>query len=399
MLIQVSKNVSPTKLLVSFSGLLQEDQAMGVEQEKTVIYDHRISTVVPATVTGNAVLHELTTMDLIMKLHYQRAVYYFNQTEIIDAITIADLKNPMFLWLNIYYPMAGRIRRAESGRPLIKCNDCGLRIIEAKCTRTLGEWLDVESSSRWRLLVPDKVLGPDLQFSPMAYMQVELIGDGWLAPNTRKMATNSFRITETKLKKMQPEKLKQVPTFVIISALIWKCLAKIRKSRESKMATICRYLTLAKCSKILNNTLKTSTVRLDSSAANFGLLELATLICKQEADEWQSVEELVDIENGKPDFVLYGANLTFVDMEGINLYGLELKGQKPIQVDYSIDGVGDEGAVLVLQGPQRANATSSNQERIVMVILPEDEIPQLCELLSGEFGITQDLKINRKLSL
>ncbi|RZR70869.1 hypothetical protein BHM03_00001994 [Ensete ventricosum] len=289
MLIQVSKNVSPTKLLVSFSGLLQEDQAMGVEQEKTVIYDHRLSTVVPATVTGNAVLHELTTMDLIMKLHYQRAVYYFNQTEIIDGITIADLKNPMFLWLNIYYPMAGRIRRAESGRPLIKCNDCGLRIIEAKCTRTLGEWLDVESSSRWRLLVPDKVLGPDLQFSPMAYMQ--------------------------------------------------------------------------------------------------------------EADEWQSVEELVDIENGKPDFVLYGANLTFVDMEGINLYGLELKGQKPIQVDYSIDGVGDEGAVLVLQGPQRANATSSNQERIVMVILPEDEIPQLCELLSGEFGITQDLKINRKLSL
>lgn len=149
---------------------------MGVEQEKTAIYDHRISTVVPATVTGNAVLHELTNMDLIMKLHYLRAVYYFNQSEITDGITIADLKNPMFLWLNICYPMAGRIRRAESGRPLIKCNDCGLRIIEARCTRTLGEWLDVESSSssRWRLLVPDKVLGPDLQFSPMVYMQVIL---------------------------------------------------------------------------------------------------------------------------------------------------------------------------------------------------------------------------------
>ncbi|CAL9104261.1 unnamed protein product [Musa textilis] len=443
---------------------------MGVGQEKTVIYDHRISTVVPATVTGNAVLHELTNMDLIMKLHYLRAVYYFNQSEIIDGITIAGLKNPMFLWLDIYYPTAGRIRTAESGRPLIKCNDCGLRIIEARCRRTLGEWLDVESSSRWRLLVPDKVLGPDLQFSPMVYMQqftrfkcggmaigyswahvlgdpmsatncinlwgelfsgnpppktlqlnnhqkkeenaatcvnvspkpipvkqVELNGDRWLAPNTRKMATNSFRITENKLKKMQPEQLKQVPTFVIISALIWKCLAKIRKSRESKMATICRYLTLAKCSKILNNMVKTSTVRLDSSAANFGLLELATLICKLEVDESKSVEELVDIENGKPDFVLYGANLTFVDMEGINLYGLELKGQKPVQVAYSIDGVGDEGAVLVLQDPQRTNATNSNQERIVIVILPEDEIQQLCELLSSEFGIAQDLKINRKL--
>ncbi|WOL18852.1 protein ECERIFERUM 26-like [Canna indica] len=435
------------------------DEAMGVELEKSAVYGHKFSTVVPAEATGDAVTRELTNMDLIMKLHYLRAVYYFKQSEVVDGLAITDLKEPMFPWLNVYYPVTGRIRTEAGSRPLIKCNDCGLRIIEAKCSRTLEEWLSVEDSSRWRPLVPEKVLGPELHFSPLVYIQftrfkcggmaigyswahllgdavsatncinlwgkflkgnpsletlrlsnhqkkaespakhvkapqkpvpvkqVKLAGECWQAPDTCKMATCSFKIAETDLKKMQGEKQNHVPPFAMISALIWKCLAKNGNDRESKSATICRNSTSLKSSDMLTNNLKASTITLDSSAANIDLLELATLILKHELDELESIDELIDRNSGKPDFVLYGANLTFIDMEGIDLYGLELKGQTPVQVDYNIDGIGDEGAVLVLQGRGRTDLTGSIQERTVMVTLPEDQINQLRGVLSSEFGI------------
>lgn len=216
------------------------------------------------------------------------------------------------------------------------------------------------------------------QEPPASVKQVEIVNDCWLFPNACKMATHSFKITETELDEMQREQKLQV--FELIAALFWLCLSKIQSGRELKLATICRHRTQAKCSDVLSNNIGISTVKLDSSAASVGLFRLANLIVKQEMDESESVEQLVDRNSGKPDFLLYGANLTFVDMRGINLFGLELKGQKPVKVDFSIDGVGDEGAVLVLPGPQRSDVT-------VMVILPEDQIPKLRRVLDSEFGI------------
>lgn len=155
--------------------ILIRGQAMSSDDQAAVT-GHRFSTVVPGDVTSSAAVHELTGMDLIMKLHYLRAVYYFAPSEVVDGFGIMDLKKPMFPWLNVYYPLAGRIRRAaEGGRPFIKCNDCGLRIVEASCGRTLEEWLHADqegATTRWRSLVPDKVLGPELHFSPLVYIQV-----------------------------------------------------------------------------------------------------------------------------------------------------------------------------------------------------------------------------------
>lgn len=227
--------------------------------------------------------------------------------------------------------------------------------------------------------------GPGPAPAPAPIKQVEIAEDVWLPPTARKMATHCFRITETELKKLHGE---QVPPFEMISALFWQCLARIRSRKEPELATICRAGTPAKNNEILHNKFRTSTIKLDSSAASVGLLELATRILKQDMDELGAVEALLDRNSGEPDFLLYGANLTFVDMGGINLYGLELKGQRPVQVDYSVDGVGEEGAILVLQSPQRTDLSGSAQERSVMVILPEDEIPSLCRALrSDDFGV------------
>ncbi|EHA8591829.1 putative protein ECERIFERUM 2 [Cocos nucifera] len=147
---------------------------MVVEAELPAVYGHKLSTVVPGNVTGETTVYELANIDLVMKLHYLRSVYYFKASEIIDNLTTKDLKEPMFPWLDVYYPVSGRIRRTDAGRPFVKCNDCGVRIVETKCGETLEEWLEIKDSSRWRQLVPEKVLGPDLPFSPPVFVQVIL---------------------------------------------------------------------------------------------------------------------------------------------------------------------------------------------------------------------------------
>ncbi|XP_073001925.1 protein ECERIFERUM 26-like [Typha latifolia] len=422
-----------------------------VNGESNAVYGHTLSTVVPASVTGETVAHELTNMDLAMKLHYLRGVYYFRQSEIINGLAILTIKEPMFPWLDVYFAVSGRIwRSSETERPFVKCNDCGVRIIEAKCSKTIEEWLEASELSQWRYLVSDKVLGPDLHFSPMVYIQftrfkcggmaigfswahvlgdaasatncinlwgkllggspppksytlhntqkksekaardslastkplsaklVDSVGDSWLSPNNCKMETYSFQITDAMLKYLMQSS--QATPFEMISALVWQNLAKVREGKELKTVTICRSDLPLRGIGNLSNEQKISSIALDYSADDVELSELAMLIAKEGTDETKMVEGLVDKDTGKPDVVVYGANLTFVDMQGIDLYGLELKGEKPVHVEYSMDGVGREGAVLVHQG-------GDGKGRILMVILPEDEITQLREMLQSAFGI------------
>lgn len=136
----------------------------------------RISSVVPGKVTGDDVDYPLANMSLALKLHYIRGVYFFS-AQAVEGLTISDLKKPMFPWLAFFYTSSGRIRRSETGRPFIKCNDSGVRIVEAFCDKTIEELLEVERNedrhfSVDSFLAHDQVLGPELGFSPLIYIQV-----------------------------------------------------------------------------------------------------------------------------------------------------------------------------------------------------------------------------------
>jgi hypothetical protein len=154
------------------------------EQEEVApgaVHGHRLSTVVPSSVTGE-VDYALADADLAFKLHYLRGVYYYPPGDVARGLATKVLKDPMFPWLDDYFPVAGRVRRAEQEaeaaadgaprRPYIKCNDCGVRIVEAKCDRDMDEWLRDDAPDRLRQLCYDKVLGPELFFSPLLYVQV-----------------------------------------------------------------------------------------------------------------------------------------------------------------------------------------------------------------------------------
>ncbi|KAL6843316.1 hypothetical protein ACP4OV_027029 [Aristida adscensionis] len=193
------------------SGMLISPAAPGAGAGAGIaLHGHRLSTVVPASVTGEAVDYELADADLLHKLHYLRAVHVFRATAPAPgagagagagALTMRALKEPMFQWLDMYFPVSGRLRRrhggdaaavvsdgdgaaaAAAGRPYVRCNDCGVRVVEAACDVTVDEWLEEEASrgGRARMLSYDKVIGPELFFSPLLYVQITSFKCGGMA--------------------------------------------------------------------------------------------------------------------------------------------------------------------------------------------------------------------------
>ncbi|KAF5955377.1 hypothetical protein HYC85_008233 [Camellia sinensis] len=437
---------------------------VSTDEVENPVHNLRLSSVVPARVTGDDKVHELTNMDLAMKLHYIRGLYFFD-SDSVRGLDISQLKTPMFQWLDLYHLTCGRIRRSEkNGRPFIKYNDSGVRIVEGNCSKTLDEWLGLKD----RCLVDDdqlvycQVVGPDLCFSPLVFIQftwfkcgglsvglswahilgdafsastfinkwgqimaghtplppqplrnipnseicqfpptlsekpfslkmVEPVGDYWLTANDCKMESHSFHITPKKLDHILSmtsglNQATQSQFFEILAALMWRSLAKVRGESEPRVVTICKNNSHNRGNEIPSNGQVIGIVKADFKVEKAELLELIKLIGEKMVDERNVIEELVERKNEKLDFIVYGANLTFVDLEEVDIYGLQLKGKKPVYANYMVAGIGDEGTVLVLPGPE--NGKQGNGEgRTITVILPENQMVGLKNALRKEWGI------------
>ncbi|XP_062030036.1 protein ECERIFERUM 2-like [Rosa rugosa] len=424
----------------------------------------KITTVVPATVTGGKV-HELTNMDLAMKLHYIKGVYFFNG-DAVEGLTMYDLKKPMFQLLQLYFPAAGRIRRSETGRPFITCNDGGVRIVEARCDETVDEWLAmaVEDDSAFDGLVYNQALGdPDLGFSPLIFLQftwfkcggmsvgiswahvlgdafsastfinlwgkimagpvphkslhipdfakselplsvlpklkpnslrrVDSVGDLWLTPNNCKMKMHTFHVPADKINHLLSDQRSKVSAFEVISALIWKFMSKIKKNpEETRVVTLCTNKSHKREFEFSSNGMVWSTVEATFWVAEAEVLELVELILNKKIDENGLITEMMGnnySEELSSDFITYGANLTFVNLEDAQIYGPELKGKMPVYANYTISGVGDKGVVLVLPRPNYGKKGDGvNGDRTVTVVLPENQLTQLKVELIRNWNIT-----------
>ncbi|KAG6428363.1 hypothetical protein SASPL_112614 [Salvia splendens] len=406
-----------------------------------LIYDKKLSSVGPAYATDPDLVYEPGNLDLAMKLHYLRGIYYFER-QAFEGLRILAIKEPMFDWLNKYPVTSGRFRRAESGRAYIKCNDCGVRFLEAKCEKTLEEWFEIRDASLEKLLVSNQIIGPELGFSPIVLIQltkfkcggtsmglswahvlgdafsaaeflnmlgrlvagqdlgppfelaqsltkslisndppkvmddpivvkrVEPVGDNWVTPTKFKLEPFHFDVTPTQLAHHQSKVGPKCGPFEAISAITWKCIAKIRgQEMEPNVVTICKKSEKEnKVYGMLGNTQVVSVVKADFPIVDAEPRVLAKLMREEAFDIRDKIDEAMERENGVVDYVVYGANLTFVNLEEAKFYDFEYRGQKPVRVSYRVDGVGDEGAVLVLPGPNEGGG------RAVVAILPEEEI-------------------------
>ncbi|XP_008219248.1 PREDICTED: protein ECERIFERUM 1 [Prunus mume] len=418
----------------------------------------RLSSVVPATVTAEQnMVHELTDMDLAMKLHYIEGLYFF-KSDAVEGLTIYDLKKPMFHLLQLQFTASGRIRRSETGRPFIKCNDSGVRIVEAYSEEAMDQWLAMamEDSSRFDGLTYNQALGPDLGFSPLVFLQftwfkcggmsvglswanvlgdafsasafinmlgkimaghlplkplhvpvpgkpefpapstpntssslkrVDSVGDYWVTPNNCKMRKHTFHVSAKKLDHLLSNQSTKFSAFEVLSAIIWKSLSKIKEnSAQTRRVTICTN-SHEREYEIPSNNMVLSTVEADFLVTEADVSELVELILNRRAEEKGIVEEMKGLESGSSDFIAYGANLAFVNLEEAEIYGLELKGQKPVYANYCINGVGDEGVVLVLPGPNYGKEEANIRGgRLVTVVLPENEVAQLKTELQREWS-------------
>ncbi|KAK9165671.1 hypothetical protein Scep_000862 [Stephania cephalantha] len=420
-----------------------------------LVYGRKYSSVVPAKVTGEKVVRNLSNLDLAMKLHYLRGVYFFNRSAV-EGLDIYKLKEPMFKWLEIFNVTSGRIRRdEESGRPFIRCNDGGVRIVEAQCDKTLDECIELmsrdgHSFDLYGSLVPNQVLGPDLHFSPLVFVQftwfkcggisvglswshilgdayssskfinawaqvlagnhptkpilnptapnsptktapaeplslkqVPSVGDHWVAPNPPNLRHLTLQITPTHLAHMthalSSASNQEISPFEAISAIIWQCLGKIRAGStcDPKFVTVIKNKSLERANATLGNTQSVSVVK-GESYSEAG--ELAEVLVNEAVEETVMVGETVGRDKGVSDFVVYGANLTFVEAEEAEVYGLELNGHRPVFASYAVDGAGDKGVVVVLPGRESGG-------RVVSVLLPESEVSALKMELKKRWGI------------
>lgn len=169
---RVTGRGNPYKYRYEVIELRHQIETMVSTKEENPVYGIRLSSVGPSRATGSGVVHDPSSMDLAMKLHYLKGVYFFS-SRAVEGLTVGRLKETTFEWLNEYYYTSGRVWRSEeSGRPYIKCNDCGSRFIEAHSDKTIDEWLETKDRSLENLLVSQQVIGPELSFSPPVLIQV-----------------------------------------------------------------------------------------------------------------------------------------------------------------------------------------------------------------------------------
>ena len=201
---------------------------------------------------------------------------------------------------------------------------------------------------------------------PRSVKQVGPIEDHWVVPAGVDMACYSFHVTEPMLKRLQQqESAAGGGAFELISAVLWQTVAEIRVGKEVKTVTVVKTDMAARSGNSLANEQKVAYVEAGSSPpAKSGVSELAALLAEG------LVEETAAVVGFPGDVLIYGANLTFVDMEQVDLYGLEIKGQRPAHVEYGMAGVGEEGAVLV-------QPDANGRGRVVTAVLPKDEVGSL----------------------
>ncbi|KAB2628758.1 protein ECERIFERUM 1 [Pyrus ussuriensis x Pyrus communis] len=370
----------------------------------------RLSTVVPATRIGDENrVHEVTNIDLAMKLHYIKGVYFF-KNEAVEGLTIYDLKKPMFQLLQLYFTASGRIRRSETGMPFIKCNDSGVRIVEAHYEETVDEWSAraMDDSSLFDGLAYNQALGPDLGYSPLVFLHSlglkcggMAVGLSWANVLRDAFSASAFMNMWGKIIAGQvPWKLLHVPLpgkpeSPSLSSVPETPFSVKRVDPVGDFWVTQGWATFMAGGEfgtknvhkgefgVLSNDIVWSTVAADFLVAEAEVSDLVELIVKKRAEENGAIEETARREEGgsNSDFIAYGAKLTFVNLEEAEIYGLELKGQKPVYASYGISGVGDEGLVLVLP------ASTNNVGRLLSVVRPENQLTQLKSELQRNWSI------------
>lgn len=212
-----------------------------------------------------------------------------------------------------------------------------------------------------------------------------------MVPDHASVQTHSFLLTSKQLNHLVTQKITtSSPTsyFAILSAIVWKCLCDISGNASGlNSVTICTngFERKGHDDELPMNGLVFSKVEADFEVEKSDVAELAVLIGEKRLVENDVLEEVGEACEGKGDYVVYGAKLTFVDLEGADFYDVKLNGQKPILANCTFHGVGGNGVVSVLPAP--VDGDDGGDGRIINVALPPKELEGLKNKLEREWDI------------
>lgn len=221
---------------------------------------------------------------------------------------------------------------------------------------------------------PFNKAGPD----PISVKRVDPVGDNWAYAPPCKMESFSFHVTAAKLGHLRSKLAKggggggDFPPFEAIAAAIWQSVARATADPSAaRTVNVFRKGGEVTDSGKLGNTQIVSVVKADLDVAVASPSEVARLLKEEAADDRRAIDEAVERDGGLSDFIVYGANLSFVNLEGAPFYDFECKGERPIRAVYRVDGVGEKGAVLVMPD---GDAGGGGGGRLVTAVLPEKEV-------------------------
>lgn len=101
---------------------------------------HSILTAVSSKPVGPGKTHQFSALDHALGSHSLHAVFYYERNPF-KAFDLDPLRECLSEVLSFYHPITGRLTRGENGNWVVKCNDAGVRILRAKVSVTVDEWL------------------------------------------------------------------------------------------------------------------------------------------------------------------------------------------------------------------------------------------------------------------
>uniref|UniRef100_A0A0D9VYW1 Uncharacterized protein n=1 Tax=Leersia perrieri TaxID=77586 RepID=A0A0D9VYW1_9ORYZ len=123
--------------------------------------------------------HALSALDAAMERHAVHLVLYYRAAPGLDRDLLKESLSDV---LSQYPAMTGRLTRAvaadgQNGGWVVKCNDAGVRMVDAKAAATLDEWLATASGDEEMDLAYFEPMGPDPYIWSPFYVQLTEFSD------------------------------------------------------------------------------------------------------------------------------------------------------------------------------------------------------------------------------
>ncbi|KAL5729464.1 hypothetical protein ACHQM5_002410 [Ranunculus cassubicifolius] len=387
-------------------------------------------TVVSTTPIQPGKFHNLSVLDRIMEPYNLRLVFYYQTPVELELGKATKKLSESFSEMLTSFPMVtGRLQKTPQGNWKVKCNDAGVRTIEARAKGSVEDWLKgVDGEKELKLVYWEDMFHKPyfwstfyLQITDCTHMLADaicatMLVKAWadmtlcgkftppnahllpfrsnkdvncldlmnyykestaiISPSTKRYTATTFMFGEEMVKKCMDEARTDEP-FVALASLFWLSVSKVKGRNWGAMnMSICvdRRKALGLDKGFFGNCMIFNRV-FGEEIKEFGLMNAANAV--KDGIEMMGSEGVMDLIewlesntgkiNGPDDFVC-------ANWEGVDSYSTVFEsGVKPVRVSYYFEGVSGEGQVLILP------CCDGGLSRVAMVTLREDEAVKLCE--------------------